>query len=299
MKRLERGASENTLAAYQRDLRDFELWLREAQPKVAPRAEKIQTAQIEAFLARLSRQKQKRTTLARKTSTLRQFFKFCAMEDLIEESPAENLETPQAEQRLPKFLNAQEVEALLATTAHGLPYSLLSEVKVSALRHRDRTMITLLYATGLRVSELVGLQLHQVDLDLRYLRVRGKGDKERIVPFADVAGELCRAWLVSHRGQLAPHDESFFLGARGEGLTRQAFWKTLAQLSRQAGIERPVSPHVLRHSFATHLLQAGMSLRSLQMLLGHSDLSTTQIYTHVTPEHLKETVLKYHPRGGG
>jgi integrase/recombinase XerD len=158
-------------------------------------------------------------------------------------------------------------------------------------------MILLLYATGLRISELLALTTHSLDLAQEYLRVRGKGDKERIVPFASAAGTALRDYLEHHRPQLLPQSDHLFVNAAGTRLSRQAFWKTLQTLAKQAGISRSVSPHLLRHSFATHLLQAGMNLRSLQMLLGHSDLSTTQIYTHVSPEHLKQAQRRYHPRG--
>jgi integrase/recombinase XerD len=165
-------------------------------------------------------------------------------------------------------------------------------------------MVVLLYATGLRVSELVGLAVHQIDQSMSYVRVVGKGGKERIVPYADAAREALESYLEKGRPELVRerlrHGEivpDLFVSRRGEGLSRQSFWGTLKDLAVLAGIDEEISPHRLRHSFATHLLQAGMGLRSLQTLLGHSDLATTQIYTHVTPEHLKELHKKYHPRG--
>ena len=164
-------------------------------------------------------------------------------------------------------------------------------------------MVYLLYATGLRVSELVGLSLHGFDSEQGYVRVRGKGEKERIAPFAPIAGERVLEYLARERpGSLAKNpraetEDSLFLNSRGQGMTRQAFWLILGKIARQAGIRAPLSPHTLRHSFATHLLQSGMNLRSLQMLLGHSDLSTTQIYTQMTPEHLQAAHKKFHPRG--
>jgi integrase/recombinase XerD len=162
-------------------------------------------------------------------------------------------------------------------------------------------MVFLLYATGLRVSELVGLSVHNIDLEQGYVRVRGKGEKERIAPFAAPAGERLGQYLDAGRGALEPRTDHAFPNHRGFALTRQAFWKLLKDLASQASIDRAerITPHVLRHSFATHLLQSGMGLRSLQLLLGHSDLSTTQIYAHITPEHLKETHSRLHPRGGG
>jgi integrase/recombinase XerD len=230
-------------------------------------------------------------------SSLRQFFKFCCVERGMKTNPAEHLRSPSIPKRLPKHLSSEEVTALLTSVETGLPYS---GALGDALRTRDCAMIYLLYATGLRVSELVGLAVHELDLEMGYLRVRGKGGKERIAPFADVAGDRLRAYIDQSRPGLggSKAQNALFLGLRGEPLTRQAFWKTLGQIARLAEIRKPISPHVLRHSFATHLLQSGINLRSLQILLGHSDLSTTQIYTHVTPEHLKKAHRRFHPRGG-
>jgi integrase/recombinase XerD len=158
-------------------------------------------------------------------------------------------------------------------------------------------MVYLMYATGLRVSELAGLKLHQLELQSRYLRVKGKGGKERIAPFAPVAAERLQKYLQDYRILLKPRQEAVFLNHRGMGLTRQSFWKTLKTIAIQAGLDPCLSPHFLRHSFATHLLQSGMNLRSLQMLMGHSSVSTTQIYTHISPQHLKTAHQKHHPRG--
>ena len=188
--------------------------------------------------------------------------------------------------------------ALLDAADRGINYK-APEKEIAALHARDAAMVYLLYATGLRVSELVGLTLHKIELQQGYVRVRGKGDKERITPFAPIAGEKLKLYLDQFRPELHPQDQSAFVNHRGETITRQTFWKTLKELAKEAKIPSTLSPHVLRHSFATHLLQSGMNLRSLQMLLGHSDLSTTQIYTHVAPEHLKDSHKKYHPRGGG
>ncbi|MGE0617075.1 MAG: tyrosine-type recombinase/integrase, partial [Bacteriovoracia bacterium] len=209
-----------------------------------------------------------------------------------------------ADRRLPKSLSMADIEALLKCAHAGLPYDVgvkdkeNAEKVAGALRARDRAMIFILYATGLRVSELVGLSLPAIDGANAYLRVIGKGGKERVVPFAPAAGEVLHEYLEHHRAHLVRSPTpQVFLSQRGEGLTRQAFWKTLKRLAVVAGISAPISPHVLRHSFATHLLQSGMNLRSLQMLLGHSDLSTTQIYTAVAPDHLKQVHRKHHPRG--
>jgi integrase/recombinase XerD len=289
-RRIDRGASDRTIEAYKRDLEQFAESL---PPGIAP--EKIAPSHLDEFVASLSRENQKPASIARKTSALRQFFKFCCLERKLTENPAENLATPKQGQRLPKNLSNEDVSRLLSAADTGLTYS--HEGIAYALQARDRAFVYLLYATGLRISELTSLTPNDVDLEMSYLRVRGKGGKERITPFAPVAGELLRAWIEEHRVLLKPATDHIFLNHRGLALTRQSVWKTLKELALQAGISTTLSPHKLRHSFATHLLQSGMNLRSLQMLLGHSDLSTTQIYAHVTPEHLKSAHKKYHPRG--
>jgi integrase/recombinase XerD len=289
-RRIDRGASDRTIEAYRRDLLQFAETLPQG---LAP--EKITPAHLQDYILKLSQEKQKPASIARKTSALRQFFKFCCLEKKLTENPAENLESPKQGQRLPKNLSNEDISALLAAADTGLAYA--HDETASALRARDRAIVYLLYATGLRISELTGLTPHDVDLQLGYLRVKGKGGKERIAPFAPVAGEHLRHWIEEHRASLQPATDHVFINSRGLALTRQSVWKTLKELALQAGISTTLSPHKLRHSFATHLLQSGMNLRSLQMLLGHSDLSTTQIYAHVTPEHLKTAHKKYHPRG--
>lgn len=289
-RRIDRGASARTVEAYGRDLGELAGWL--GEPPGGPAA--ATSAQLSSFLSHLYREKRKPASVARKVSCIRQFFKFACLELGLEDNPAEQLRTPAKAKALPKALSQDQVTRLLAAADAGLPYSRLPALHQA----RDRAMLYLLYATGLRVSELVGLTAHGVDLKMAYVRVRGKGDKERIVPFAPVAGRHLEVYLASDRTPLrspdAPEsDERLF------PITRQGFWQVLGKLAASAGIEADVSPHSLRHSFATHLLQAGMNLRSLQMLLGHSDLSTTQIYAHVSPEHLKQAHKRFHPRGGG
>lgn len=288
--RIDRGASDRTIEAYKRDLGQFA----ESLPKgLAP--EKIEASHLHDYIAKLHQEGQKPASIARKISALRQFFKFCCLEKRLHENPAENLEAPKQAKRLPKNLSNDEVTQLLAAADTGLTYS-HAEV-AEALKARDRAMVYILYATGLRISELTGLTPHEIDLEMSYLRVKGKGGKERIAPFATIAGDHLRTWIESHRAILKPATDHVFVNHRGLALTRQSVWKTLKELALLAGISTELSPHKLRHSFATHLLQSGMNLRSLQMLLGHSDLSTTQIYAHVTPEHLKSAHKKYHPRG--
>lgn len=292
--RIDRGAMDRTVEAYRRDLHQFAAWV---TPQGIPLTS-LEMGHLNDYLAELDQAKQMPASVARKISALRQFFKFCCLEKGMRTNPAEQLRTPKQSQRLPKYLTHDEVTALLAHSDAGLSYTRSAQ---AALVMRDAAMVYLLYATGLRVSELVGLTTHQVDFEQEYVRVRGKGDKERIVPFAGTAGEKLRAYLAEgrpHLGKTGPATDHLFVNHRGLAITRQAFWIILAALARHAGISRAISPHCLRHSFATHLLQAGMNLRSLQMLLGHSDLSTTQIYAHITPEHLQAAHRRFHPRGG-
>lgn len=237
---------------------------------------------------------QKSSSLSRAASSLRQFFKFCCLEGHLEISPADSLKTPARPNRLPKTLSHAEVEALLEQVKTGKNYK--HSVK-EALQQRDRAMVFLLYATGMRVSELVELKVRQVDTEEGLIRVKGKGGKERVIPFAPIAGEYLIEYIQNGRLQLGDPSEALFCNHRGKAITRQAFWLLLKELAHLAEVPHTLSPHVLRHSFATHLLQSGINLRTLQGLLGHSDLSTTQIYTHINAEHLKETHRKYHPRG--
>jgi len=297
--RIDRGSSKRTIEAYRRDLSQFASWL----PEKTTLSE-IDPGTLGKFLASLSKQGQRSSSIARKASSLRQFFKFCCLEKHLQLNPAEGLESPSLPKNLPKYLSPENVQALLGAADEGIPYQVASENLLAALRARDAAMVYLLYATGLRVSELVGLRVGNLEIEQGYLRVRGKGDKERIAPFAPIAGEKLLQYLKNHRPMLeAKRSENrgdmVFLNRDGASLSRQGFWKNLKTLALQAGVPVSISPHVLRHSFATHLLQAGINLRSLQTLLGHADLSTTQIYTHVTPDHLKSSHRKYHPRGGG
>jgi integrase/recombinase XerD len=310
--RVDRGAANLTIEAYRRDLEQFARWLA-LSPRRSP-----SPADLAEYLVYLAEElKMGQASLARKTSALKQFFKFCCLERGLADNPAELLRSPSRERRLPSHLTVEQVTELLAQADQGLPYPALEQRDpelAAALRSRDRAMVYLLYATGLRVSELTGLTAHQLDLKSRYLRVRGKGGKERIAPFAPVAASKLEEYLERHRPRLVhAGSEALFtrprpsatgapsvasVALKSEPLTREAFWRILKDLALQAGLPASrISPHKLRHSFATHLLAAGINLRSLQMLLGHSDLSTTQIYAHVTPGHLKSAHRKHHPRG--
>lgn len=293
-RQIDRGASRQTTQAYQRDMRQLREFL------LAKGADSWSGLcdHLPEFLERLHSAGLLPASIARKSSTIRQFCKFCCQEHGFRENPALELANPRKALALPKNLTETQVTALLTQAETGLPYP-LSEALARALRARDRAMIYLLYATGARVSELAGLQTHDLDLQLGYVRIRGKGDKERIAPFAEAAGAHLRDYLQTERPALQSRDNHVFVNRTGSPLSRQSVWKILKALAREAGLPGTISPHTLRHSFATHLLQSGMNLRSLQMLLGHADLSTTQIYTHVAPARLKAAHRRFHPRGGG
>jgi integrase/recombinase XerD len=294
--RVDRGAADKTVDAYRSDLGQFADWLGSegltiqsaTSDDLANYVEHLHTAR-----------KMSSASISRKTSALRQFFKFCCLELDLRQNPAERLRVPKKTRKIPDHLSVEQVTELLAAADRGLPYAHLDERLAEATRSRDRAMLYLIYATGLRVSELTGLSTLQIDLKARYLRVKGKGDKERIVPFAPVAAERLAEYIRNGRPELAHSSSSALFPGRDRRspLTRQSFWKTLKDFALAAGVSVSLSPHQLRHSFATHLLGAGMNLRSLQMLLGHADLSTTQIYAHVTPERLKDAHRKFHPRG--
>lgn len=281
---MERGLSRNTLAAYQSDLRLLARWL------AAERSKSLLTAERQdllEYLALLARAQRKPRSTARLLSCIRQFYQQTLRRGLISQDPSARIDPPRLGRPLPKVLTEAEVEALLRAPDVSDP-----------LGHRDRTLLEVLYATGLRVSELVELRPEQVSLTQGLVRVVGKGGKERLVPL----GEEALSWIADFvRG---PRREildgrpctQLFPTRRGEGMTRQAFWYLIKRHALVAGISKPLSPHTLRHAFATHLLNHGADLRVVQMLLGHSDLSTTQIYTHVARERLKSLYQSHHPR---
>ena len=282
---LEDGLSQNTLAAYRRDLVAYAAWLKKARSRELTAAE---PADIDAYLAHRFAARAKPRTAARYTASLRRFYRFLAREKLIGADPTLYLDTPKLPRPLPKVLSEADVESLLAApdidTVAGL---------------RDRAMIETLYATGLRVSELVGLKLLNLDLNAAVLRVTGKGGKDRLVPLGEEAVHWLSRYLKESRPTLLNGRKcaEVFVTARGAGMTRQAFWHLLRRGALKAGIAKPLSPHTLRHAFATHLLAHGADLRAVQMLLGHADISTTQIYTHVARERLKQLHSRHHPRG--
>jgi integrase/recombinase XerD len=296
-RRLDRGAADHTLDAYRLDLKQFSEWIHkktQTTKKAFPNIGSLSPVLLEDFLTHLSKQNLKKSSLSRKISTLKQFFKFCCLEKGLEHNPTEQLCAPKRDPQLPKALPIETVTTLLTALNPGLPYRGKQALHLQA---RDRALVYLLYATGVRVSELLGLTTQDLDLEQSYLRVRGKGGKERIAPFVPAAHEVLLQYLQKNRPLLLPKSTHLFVNQHGFVLTRQAFWKILKLFAQQAGMPSSLSPHQLRHSFATHLLQSGINLRSLQLLLGHSDLSTTQIYAHVTPQHLKISHKRYHPRG--
>ncbi len=281
---MERGLSRNTLAAYQSDLRLLARWLEAERSKSLLTAERHDLLEYLAVLARAHR---KPRSSARLLSCVRQFYQQMLRRGLIQQDPSVRIDPPRLGRPLPKVLTEAEVEALLAAPDGSDP-----------LGHRDRTMLEVLYATGLRVSELVDLRPEQVSLTQGLVRVVGKGGKERLVPLGEEALFWIGAFLRGPRREILESRPCahLFPTRRGEGMTRQAFWYLIKRHARVAGITKALSPHTLRHAFATHLLNHGADLRVVQMLLGHSDLSTTQIYTHVARERLKSLYQSHHPR---
>jgi integrase/recombinase XerD len=244
--------------------------------------------EVRAFLLLLKRQGLSTKTVVRNVVAIRTFFKFLIQEGFLEFNPVEGLESPKVAKTLPKILSLKEVEQLLEQPNPQTP-----------LGTRDRAMLELLYATGMRVSELTQLPTHQINLEGGYVLVYGKGSKERIVPLGKEAMKWVDLYLKTAREKLAKGRESptLFINRSGRGMSRQQVWKTLKAYGQRAGIRKRITPHLLRHSFASHLLERGADLRSVQMMLGHVDISTTQIYTHVTGERLKKVHQRYHPRG--
>lgn len=282
---MERGLSENTLAAYRSDLYHFLQWLVQRAEGSLPG---VRQDEIQAYLAyRLESRRSPRST-ARLLSSLRRFYAWLRRENRISEDPTALIEAPRLGRPLPRTLSEADVEALLqapdTNTIKGL---------------RDRAMLEVLYATGLRVSELVNLQLSQLNLQQGVVRVTGKGNKERLVPLGEEALDWLQTYLDGGRAQLlnGQLSDAVFLSNRRRPMSRQAFWHLLKAYACQAGIDKALSPHTLRHAFATHLLNHGADLRVVQMLLGHSDLSTTQIYTHIAKARLQELHARHHPRG--
>lgn len=282
--RIEGGLATNTIESYRRDLFRLQRYLRQHQLSIEG---SVPPHTIRSFLVSLKQEAFAASSIARLVSAMRGWYRFLVRENLVETSPLRDMATVRRPVRFPKTLTHQEVTALLELPARDRPED-----------QRDRVMLELLYAAGLRVSELVGLNLSQIDVSLGCVRVVGKGAKERIVPIGLTAGKMLVDYVDHVRPALLKQRSSrvLFVSRRGHGLTRQAFWKLLLQRARRAGISKSISPHMLRHSFATHLLEGGADLRAVQSMLGHADIATTQIYTHVESSRLRQIHRRYFPR---
>lgn len=281
---VERGLSANTIQSYRQDLQEADAFFKTQTKSIA----EIDQFVILNFLEQLQQQHKARNTVIRVVSTLRRFFQYLVQFGVIKDDPMLKVDSPKKAQTLPDVLTVAQVNQLLSMPNTN-----------QKLGIRDRAILETLYATGLRVSELVNLKLGDLHLPMNLLQTIGKGDKERIIPISDVAVDWLNRYLTTTRVALLdgkPNTEFIFLNAHGRQLTRQAIWLMIKKYVNQAGIKRHVTPHTLRHSFATHLLENGADLRIVQELLGHSDISTTQIYTHVSHQHLTEVYNKYHPR---
>ena len=282
--RVEKGLSSNTVAAYRRDLLKFDAFARKRNVSL----EAVSRDDLVDFLAGLYRQKLESKTVARHLVTLRNFFRFAQIQELIPEDPSVNLESPKIRRNLPGYLRLEEIERLLNQPDVKTPIGL-----------RDRAMLETLYSTGLRVSELIGLRTSDLDAKVGCVRCIGKGDKERIVPVGKKALAIVDKYLREARPRLlgkVSGNPALFVNRRGAQLSRVGVWKILSAYGRLAGLRVALTPHMLRHSFATHLLERGADLRSVQLMLGHADISTTQIYTHVVEERLKQIYKAHHPR---
>lgn len=283
---LEDGLARSTLDNYRRDLEKLAAW---AKKQHIENISVARHADLQTYLAHLVVTCRARpASTARAISSMKRFFRYCLRQGRIEADPTLQIDTPKLPRALPKTLTEQDVEVLLGSPDVATPLGL-----------RDRTMFEVLYATGLRVSELVTLRVTQVGMDMGVVRVVGKGSKERLVPFGEEAMGWLRRYLSEGRPLLLAGKvcDELFVTQRGEGMTRQMFWYLIKKHARSGGLHKPLSPHTLRHAFATHLLNHGADLRVVQMLLGHSDISTTQIYTHVARERLKQLHAQHHPRG--
>lgn len=284
--RVEKGLSANTVAAYRRDLEKFAEFARKRKLTV----ETVRRDDLVDFLAELYRQNLESRTVARELVTLRNFFRFAQTQGIVPEDPSMNLESPKIRRHLPGYLRLEEVEKLLEQPDAKTPIGM-----------RDRAMLEVLYSTGLRVSELTSLGVTDLDAKVGCVRCIGKGDKERIVPVGKKALGIVERYLRDGRPALLRNAKggggpALFVNRRGVALSRVGVWKILSAYGRRAGLRVALTPHMLRHSFATHLLERGADLRSVQLMLGHADISTTQIYTHVVEERLKQIYKAHHPR---
>jgi integrase/recombinase XerD len=281
---MERGLSRNTLAAYRTDLTSLTRWLAESGRSL----EEARRGELLEYIASRVESGARPRSTARQLSSFRRFFRHLLREGARKDDPTAQIEMPKIGRPLPKSLSESQVEALLEAPDTS-----------ACLGHRDRTMLEVLYATGLRVTELVNLRLNQINLNQGVMRVVGKGNRERLIPLGEESLEWIEQFIRGPRSEILLDRQSDYLfpTRRGDHMTRQAFWHLIKRYSAKAKIEKDLSPHTLRHAFATHLLNHGADLRVVQMLLGHSDLSTTQIYTHVARQRLKDLHSRHHPRG--
>ncbi len=282
---IERGLSQNTRKSYERDLEQYLTFLTEQHIKDWQAVDRVL---ILSFLQQLQQSGKSSATIIRMVSSLRRFHQFLRQERFTDHDPMQHIDSPKKQQKLPDILSLSEVERLIETP----------DTK-EVLGIRDRAILEVMYATGLRVSELIGLQLKDLHLSMGLLQTTGKGDKERIVPLGDLAIQWIETYLEEARPFLTrkhPEESHLFVNNHGKQLSRQGIWKNLKALVRKAGITKNVTPHTLRHSFATHLLENGADLRTVQELLGHADISTTQIYTHITKKRMTEVYKQHFPR---
>ncbi len=278
---VEKGLSSNSVEAYQNDLSHYLQFLKE----VGATLDTATPAAISGYLAYLSGSGLSPATIQRRLSAVRGLYRFLVLEGIMEDDPTLSVDAPRRWQRLPDVLSLEEVNALLDAPDLSNPLGI-----------RDKAMLEMLYATGIRVSELVGLTTDNLQMNKGIIRFWGKGSKERVVPVGMAAWSALRAYLPHREKIVKGNDPHLFLNRRGKGLTRQRFWQIIKEYAAKVGIKKRISPHTLRHSFATHLLERGLDLRLLQEMLGHASLSTTEIYTHVASHHLEEVYKKSHPR---
>nr|WP_244359234.1 site-specific tyrosine recombinase XerD [Dolosigranulum pigrum] len=284
--KIERGLSANTVTSYKRDIEKYLTFLTE---KKITQLDEVSRFEILDFLQTLRQSGAADNSIIRMVSSLRKFHQYLKRESIVSDDPMQLIDTPKKASTLPKAISPQAVEQLLEAPDTTTPLGV-----------RDRTILELMYATGLRISELVNLKLSDMHLTMGFIQTMGKGEKERIIPLGEIASQWLNHYLDGARvylqDQSAETSEYVFLNSRGKGLSRQGVWKKVKQLALEAGIDQNVTPHTLRHSFATHLLENGADLRMVQELLGHADISTTQIYTHITKTRLKQVYSDYHPR---
>jgi len=279
---LSTGASKNTLAAYRSDLKIFNKWL------AGKSFISVNSKHIQDYFSDRQKNNIGSSTQARILTCLHSFYKYLLANQLIKKDPTEQLSQPKLEKKLPVFLNIQEVEKLLEAPSSS-----------SLFGQRDRAMLELLYSCGLRVSELINLSYHNINLKEEFIRIHGKGNKERVLPMGEIAIDYLMKYEINARPMLLKNgqSDSYFLSNRGRAMSRQNFFYIIKAYANQVGIDKPLSPHSLRHAFATHLVQKGADLRSVQLMLGHSDISSTQLYTHIQNAQLKAQHAKHHPRG--